>query len=246
MQSSGLLPDNTIWHLIHSSFLLKLNGKVMVFDYYLDPADTSDKDDLRTGVIKPEALAGEEVYVFASHGHQDHFHPVVYDWRRQVADIHYVLSYDIPSPPAQAAVFRPGEHKFAGNIRVRAYASTDAGLAYSIYTPGKHLYFSGDNAFWNWDSDLDDEIYERLALSAIDRETPMDIAFQVCDPRLAGMGDGGIHIFARNFQPQLLVPIHSFGDYAFNAQAEKRLRESGFKNTFWCVGHRGERFSITD
>ena len=244
MQSSETLPDNTIWHLIHSSFLLKLNGMVMVFDYYLDPAKTSDRDDLRTGVIRPEVMAGEEVYVFASHGHQDHFHPVVYDWRRQVTHIHYILSYDIPSPPSQAVVFKPGERKSVGNLRVQSYSSTDAGLAYSIYTQDKHIYFSGDNAFWNWDGDLDDEIYERHALSAIDRETPMDIAFQVCDPRLNDMGDGGIHIFARNFQPRLLVPIHAFGNYAFNVQVENRLRERGYPNAYWCVGHRGEAFTI--
>lgn len=130
------------------------------------------------------------------------------------------------------------------NIRVRSYPSTDAGLAYSIYARGKHVYFSGGNAFWNWDGDPDDEIYERLALSAIDRETQMDIAFQVCSPRLSGMGDGGIHIFARRFLPRLLVPIHSFGDYAFNARVEKRLRKIGFAKGFWCVSHRGEQFSI--
>ncbi len=238
------LPDNTIWHIIHSSFVLKLNGIVMIFDYYEDTDGMSAAGSLDTGVIGPETLAGEEVYVFASHGHGDHFHPVIFDWKEQVSDISYILSYDIPKPSIQATVLKPGEEKTVGNIRVRSYSSTDAGLAYSIYAHGKHIYFSGDNAFWNWDGDLGDEIYDRIALSTIDQETPMDIAFQVCDPRLDGVGDGGIHIFARKFQPKLLVPIHSFGKYGFNATAEKRLRDSGFINAYWCVGRRGEMFSI--
>jgi L-ascorbate metabolism protein UlaG (beta-lactamase superfamily) len=242
MQSNSSLPDNTIWHLIHSSFLLKLDGIVMIFDYYLPPRGVVSADGLSSGVIDPEAMVNEEVYVFASHGHQDHFHPVIYDWKNKVPNIHYILSYDIPKPPKDAAVFRAGERKRIGNIQVQSYASTDEGLAYSIYVNGKHVYFAGDNAFWNWDGDLDDDIYERIALSLINRETPMDIAFQVCDPRLDGMGDGGIHIFAREFQPKLLVPIHSFGKYAFNAVVAKRLQQGGFTHAFWCVGKRGEMY----
>jgi L-ascorbate metabolism protein UlaG (beta-lactamase superfamily) len=244
MQSIGPLPDNAIWHLIHSSFLLKLQGIVMVFDYFEEPAAASAQGGLDAGVIDGQRLTDEEVYVFASHSHRDHFHPLIFDWKKGVSNIHYVLSYDIPRPPAEAAVLKPGEKKSVGRIQVQAYPSSDAGLAYSIYAQGKHVYYSGDNAFWNWDNDLGDEIYERIALDAIDRKTPMDIAFQVCDPRLDGMGDGGICVFARQFQPRLLVPIHSFGRYEFNAVVEKRLRDSGFANAYWCVSKRGEMYSI--
>jgi len=244
MSKNGEIPDNTIRHLIQSSFLLKLDGKVMIFDYSIAPDQISDDRGLETGVIRPETLINEEVYVFVSHGHEDHFNPVIFDWDKNIADIHYALSYDLPKSPVEGTIFRPNEEKTLADIRVRSYPSTDDGLAYSLYFHGKHIYFSGDNAFWNWDGDLDDDIYERIALSDIDGETPMDIAFQVCDPRLDGMGDGGIHIFARKFQPKLLVPIHSFGEYGFNALVEKRLRESGFENAYWCVRGRGDLFSI--
>jgi L-ascorbate metabolism protein UlaG (beta-lactamase superfamily) len=236
--------DNTIHHLYHSGFLLKRDGIVMIFDYAAVPEKSADGTGLDAGAIFPDILADEEVYVFASHSHMDHFQPVIFDWRQHVKNIHYVMSYDIPDPPSNAIVFRPGEEKEVGRIRVRAYSATDAGLAYSIYIGGRHIYFAGDNAFWNWDGDLDEEIYHRIALAAIDRETPMDIAFQVCDPRLDGKGDGGLYIFARTFQPGLLVPIHAFGQYAFNTVAEKRLRDAGFANRFWCVSRNGEMLSI--
>ena len=239
------LPDNTIRHLDHSSFLLKYNGIAMIFDYFLDPAKTPDPGGLDNGVIDPALLADEQTYVFASHGHGDHYHPVIHTWREQIAHIQYILSYDIPSPPPEAVVVRPGEEKNVGALRVRGYPSTDDGLAYSIYLDGGHIYFSGDNAFWNWDGDLDDEIYHRIALAAIDRDTPMDIAFQVCDPRLDGMGDGGIHIFAHTFQPGLLVPIHSFGNYAFNQTVADRLRQRGYDKPFWCVSRKGDVCPLT-
>lgn len=246
MPGPQMLPDNTIWHLNHSSFLLKRAGIVMIFDYF-EPRShrqTAPEQALGKGLIRPEVLKEETVYVLASHGHQDHFHPDIYTFRDHVPDIFYLLSYDIPAPPEDAVVFRPGERKTVGDIQVQAYPSTDDGLAYSIYLNDEHIYFSGDNAFWNWDGDLDDAIYQRLALSAIDHQTPMAIAFQVCDPRLDGMGDGGIHIFAREFNPALLVPIHSFGRYAFNASVEKRLRADGFTNAFWCLAERGEQYTL--
>jgi hypothetical protein len=53
------LPDNTIRHLSHSSFLVKLDGLTPIFDYALDDGETGIRDSLETGVIRPEALAGE-------------------------------------------------------------------------------------------------------------------------------------------------------------------------------------------
>lgn len=234
------LPDHTIRHLSHSSFLLRLSGLVMVFDYFGQPSNTN----MACEAIQPEDLDGADVYVIASHSHKDHFNPEIFEWRQQASQIHYLLSYDIPVPSFTVTRLKPGDVTSVGSIRVRAYASTDHGLAYSIYAQDRHIYFAGDNAFWNWDGDLEDAIYHRIALDAIDTRIPMDIAFQVCDPRLDGKGDGGIHIFARAFQPKLLVPIHSFGNYTFNAKVEQRLRANGYVQRFWCVRRPGDVFSL--
>jgi L-ascorbate metabolism protein UlaG (beta-lactamase superfamily) len=189
-------------------------------------------------------LTDEEVIVFISHGHGDHFHRDIFQWKKSIADITYVLSYDIVEPPEEALVVKPEKSYALKSMEIATYPSTDAGVAYSIFIAGRHIYFSGDNAFWNWDGDLGDDIYIRIALAAIPKEPPMDIAFQVCDPRLETMGAGGVYIFANHFQPKLLVPLHSFGEYAFNARAEKRLRSLGYQNDFWCIRGRGERYAL--
>jgi hypothetical protein len=63
----------------------------------------------------------------------------------------------------------------------------------------------------------------------------MDIAFQVCDPKAAGVGDGGVGIFAVTFQPKLLVPIHLRGEYEFLKNIGLQLKARGFKNRFWVI-----------
>ncbi len=240
------IPDNTLYHLTQSSNLLKLKGQVFIFDYP-EPARSAEQGaGLAQGIVRPEDLAGETVYVVISHSHADHFNREIFSWADTIENITYVLSHEIPDPPETALGMKPGRSFETGGMAISAYSSTDAGVACSLFYQGYYIYFSGDNAFWNWDGDLDDDIYIRTVLSEIPREPPMDIAFQVCDPRLDGKGDGGIHVFARHFNPRLLVPIHAFGRYEFNRTAEKRLREKGFDNRFWCVAGRGHSCRIDD
>jgi len=240
------IQDNTIFHLTQSSNLMKLKGNTFIFDY---PESTENIDitgGLKQGVINPKELADETVYVIVSHSHGDHFHEDIFSWAEHIEKITYILSYDIPNPPKDAIIMRPGESFELDGMQFKIYSSTDAGIACSIIYEGIHIYFSGDNAFWNWDGDLDDDIYIRIALSQILKDPPIDIAFQVCDPRLDGMEDGGVHIFARYFNPRLLVPIHAFGKYEFNKTAETRLRKKGFDQPFWCINSRGAHFHLGD
>jgi hypothetical protein len=98
---------------------------------------------------------------------------------------------------------------------------------------------SGKNAFWNWKGDIEEAVYIRDVLSQIARSTPIDIAFQVCDPRLEGKGAGGIYAFAHAFEPKILIPLHTFGDYEFNQRAKAELIRQGFRKTFWSIDKQG-------
>ena len=238
------LPNNTIWHLGHSSNAIKIADRLMIFDYPTPIRTVRKGDGLHNGRIIPEEIQDEAVYVFISHGHDDHFTRDVFEWRKVIHKIAYIISYDIKACPDEVVQVRPNQHLDMDGLSVKTYPSTDDGVAFSIFIHRKHIYFSGDNAFWNWDGDLDDDIYIRLALSSIDTSTPIDIAFQVCDPRLAQMGAGGIYIFARQFNPHLLIPIHSFGDYAFNRKVAQRLMNQGFGEKFWCIGRVGDHYAF--
>ena len=46
------LKENTIWHLAHSSFALKLDGRLLIFDYYMPEADRQGRG-LAQGFIDP-------------------------------------------------------------------------------------------------------------------------------------------------------------------------------------------------
>jgi hypothetical protein len=78
----------------------------------------------------------------------------------------------------------------------------------------------------------------------IDRFRPIDIAFQVCDPRLDSKGAGGIYLFAETFDPGILVPLHTFGEYEYNRKAEGELIRQGYRKTFWRIDRPGAVFAF--
>ncbi len=238
------LTENTIWHLYHSANALTIDGKLLVFDYATPAEERPAGAGLTEGYVANDDLQGQDVYTFASHAHGDHFNEVILTWRPKGGRITHILSSDISAGPESAHFMQPHQTLELEEMKVVTYPSTDEGVAFSVFTGGKHIYFAGDNAFWNWEGTRSEEAYIRDVLSKIDDSRPIDIAFQVCDPRLEGKGEGGIYVFARALNPILLVPIHSFGRYAINSKAEKKLKTLGFENTFWCVKGRGDSYSV--
>jgi L-ascorbate metabolism protein UlaG (beta-lactamase superfamily) len=236
-------PDNTVWHLTHSASLLKLGGRVFIFDYFA-PYQAGAHGVLSEGTLSPDQLVGETVVVFFSHVHADHYHRSIFEWKKRVPGIRFVVSSDIPDAPAFAHRVGPGVTLDLEEISVKTYPSTDEGVAFSIFMGGKHVYFPGDNAFWNWDGEPD-KIYLDEILPRLD-PAPIDIAFHVCDARLADLGYGGILLFATQRKPRLLIPIHANGSYELNRKVERELQQIGFAGKFWCIQKPGESIALPE
>ena len=70
-----------ITYLEHSGFTIEHEDVVMIFDYY-------------KGRL-PDIPAEKKVYVFASHGHYDHFKRKIFRWSDAYENVKYILSSDI-------------------------------------------------------------------------------------------------------------------------------------------------------
>jgi len=235
------LSNNTIWHLSHSSNAIKVANKLFIFDYH-QPA--TKNPDLNKGQINPQEIKDEQVYVLISHGHPDHFNRGIFNWSKVVKNISYIISSDVHNIPDKAHSIKPNKSLKLGDVEIKTYPSTDIGVAFSVFVDNHHIYFAGDNAFWNWENKVPEKHYIKNVLDKIDSKKDISIAFQVCDPRLEGQGEGGIYAFARAFNPNILVPIHSFGNYSINQRAHQKLKNQGFKNKFWCINRPGDSYSF--
>jgi len=239
-----MIPDNTILHLAHSSNLMKIFNRVFIFDY-AGPENLRMNGSRKSEVLDPESLRDEDVTVFSSHGHRDHFDPVILSWRHSIKKIRYVISNDISGLPDFVSQISPGETQELRDLRVAAYHSTDRGVAFSLFLNNVHIYFAGDHALWSRTSESDDQRYVRLLKMQLRDTPPIDIAFHVCDPRLSGKGAGGIYTFAREFQPEIMIPLHSFGVYKFNKKAHRELNRQKYGGFFWQIQSPGETLDLT-
>ena len=60
-------------YIFHSGFAVETQSCVLVFDYWMDPAD-----------CMPVILSkGKPVYVLVSHFHEDHFSREIFSWRKR-------------------------------------------------------------------------------------------------------------------------------------------------------------------
>ena len=71
-------------YLFHSGFVLETDHCVLVFDYWMDPAQKMER------FIGPQNQ--KPVYVFVSHFHEDHFTKKIFTWKATTPDITYILS----------------------------------------------------------------------------------------------------------------------------------------------------------
>ena len=239
-----MIRDETIIHLGHSGTLIKMCGRTLIFDYATWERERRPGQGIREGFIDPDELRDEHVTVFVSHHHPDHFVPDIFHWREVCPSIRYVVSGDVQGVPEDVMTLESDWRGSLGDLDVVTYPSTDIGLAYSVFINGRHIYFCGDNAYWNWDDEASEKEHREAVLGRIRRNGAVEIGFQVCDPRLDKWGAGGIYLFAEVIHPMVLVPVHSFGNYRFNRKVAETLKGLDYGGSFWPISRRGAAWCI--
>lgn len=207
-----------IHYLYHSGFIVETDLNILIFDYFNDNGE-SEYRSLESGVIPDEVLkTDKDVYVFASHGHLDHFNPLIFEWRNLNPKIEYILSSDIEMEEdyPKCNVISEGESIQIKNMTVKAYGSTDIGVSFLVKADGISIFHAGDLNWWHWNGESD-RFNRRMARSfkaKIEKlkGEAIDIAFFPVDYRLRDKYSIGGEHFIENLAPKLFVPMH-FGDH---------------------------------
>lgn len=215
-------------YIFHSCFVLDTDTCVLVFDYWLDPAEVLTK--------VMAAAGGKPIYVFASHFHEDHFTKRIFNWRDKYkhCTITYILSKDIlkhrRASKEDADVWMvKGSTWSDENIAVRATGSNDSGVSWIIDVDGKRVFHAGDLCNWYArflsDSHPENEIYseemdryinpvheERLFLGELKDIRKVADSFDVVmfpvDGRIGNGYTLGGRQFVERFGVGLFVPMH--------------------------------------
>ncbi|MFY9214596.1 MAG: MBL fold metallo-hydrolase [Tissierellaceae bacterium] len=196
----------TVNYIAHSGFAVETENRVLIFDYFKGQVDIEDRD--------------KDIYVFSSHGHRDHFNPIVLDWKKDFKNIHYILSKDIDVEEDNSiTLMGPYKEYFIDGLRIKTFGSTDQGVSFLVSVDGLNIFHAGDLHWWYWErySEIEKINMEnsfkikvkRLKNSGLD----IDIAFFPVDPRLEDNFHLGGEYFISEIRPKYFFPMHSWDKY---------------------------------
>jgi len=233
-----------VWYLYHSGFAVKTEKHFLIFDYWRDKPKGGG---LESGVIDPAALRDEDVAVFVSHKHGDHYNRCIHNWGENISRLRIVMSDDIRAAKSALMAGAGITHKMP-DMTVQTLASNDAGVAFVVDVDGLRIYHAGDLNWWHWEGEPDED-NEAMAESyktqiGLMAGTPIDIAFVPVDPRLGEQYSWGIDYLIRTAEVRHAVPMH-FGN---DPSVVKRLLDDkiseGYRERIAGFTKRGEMREI--
>ena len=198
-----------IYHY-HSGFSVQVGGTLLVFDYW----EGEDRKLPNVGRIDEKLLSAfEQVYVFISHAHPDHLDPIVFMWENKGIPVSYIVASDVPVGTRGKRI-APGQEKtLSEHVSVKAFQSTDLGVAFLVTAYGLTIFHAGDLNLWHWrqESTLREiEAAEAAFYEATEpiKKEKIDVAMFPVDPRQGMMYDAGANHFILTMKPRVFIPMH--------------------------------------
>ena len=194
----------------NSGFSVQVGGTLLIFDYWegenqsLSPVNRISETFLQ---------AFEQIFVFVSHAHPDHFDPVIYQWYKHGLPVSYIVSHDMPVGTRGSRLAPLQEKQLTHDIKVKAFGSTDLGVSYLVTVYGMSIFHAGDLNLWHWraESTLKEiEEAENAFYEAMEplRHEKIDVAMFPVDPRQGYMYDAGANHFIMTEKPRVFIPMH--------------------------------------
>ena len=226
--------------LHHSSFLVEIDDKVLIFDYF-------DGDKVNGYSFKgkiPEYAPDTKIYMFASHSHKDHYDMDVLRLADKYENIKYIFSKDIrispnflskhginPKVRDRVTFVVPDKDYDVDGIKIKTLRSTDTGVAFYINVDGVTLFHAGDLNDWKWEGagDLINGKQTREFRHQIKKisDKPINFAFVPMDPRQKNDMFLGIDYVLKNTDAEFIFPMHMWQDYSGIKEYKKRISNSG-------------------
>lgn len=208
--------DISITYIHHNCFVLNTPDRTFLFDYPGDSHLPSGAED-----IVRQAVAGSDLAVFVSHGHEDHLNSDLASVTDAARHVRYVLSDDIEEMRPEAIptngdvlVVEPDESYSVDGMAIETLMSNDLGVAFLVDDCGFRFYFGGDLAKWIWKTASPSEAsfttnFFREAMERVNEFNP-HVAFSNVDKRLENLA-GGAEAY-RDSGARVFVPMHAFGE----------------------------------
>lgn len=241
----------------HSCFAIETEEKIVIFDYFDGDRITGFHFDGKL----PDLNCNKQIYMFASHKHQDHFDLDILKLAQDHPNIHYILSKDIrlsrnylmrhgiPISIKKRILFVASDAKYVlDGIEIETLRSTDAGVAFLIKIDTKYIYHAGD--LHNWKFEGAGEIIN----GKMEREFKFQMrklagkhihaAFLVLDPRLNENQYVGLDYFMKQVSADYIFPMHMWQNYSLISDYKKMCDNAAFTERIIDITGENQTFMI--
>jgi len=213
---------------------------------YRNLINTKDLSFYRVTYKQTDLLVGSEnVYVFASHKHVDHYNKCIFEFEKNKADIIYILDGEIKVDTSVKGVnqLKKGDIYKDERITVKAFDSTDIGISFLVTIDGYTVFHAGDLNFWHWEEEADEEYINNEkkkfldVVDLIEKETSkIDLILFPVDYRMGKNGDLGAIMMLERFKPKLFVPMH----FQNNFKKIEQFKNKNKAYMIWDIKKRGD------
>ena len=194
-----------VTYIFHSGFLIETSKSYYIFDYYKGGLPEMDKN-------KP-------AIVFASHHHEDHYNPQIFQLLKNkgIGNILAVLAKDIspkkyPEDVDVLRVYGRQDYALPNGEKLHTLISNDSGVAFLLYTEEGSIYHSGDLNDWTWEGESEsfNKQIRGTYRRRIDdlRGIELDIAMLPLDSRQEAHYADGMAYFLSAVSPGEVYPMH--------------------------------------
>jgi len=133
-----------VWALGHCAFAVKTRTRLLIFDYITGRGPKPEQPSLANGFVNPEEIKDQNVIVFVSHAHPDHFDPVILSWRSIVKNITNVFGWradlgeetvELPRPRAATTAARSRRTEGSTTSSPGPTSARSRSVPFSRWTP---------------------------------------------------------------------------------------------------------------
>ncbi|MBT4333180.1 MAG: hypothetical protein HOD64_07870, partial [Candidatus Cloacimonetes bacterium] len=234
--------EANIWFSHHAGWIFKTANNLLIVDYW-ERGTKPEKPCLANGWIDPEEIKDFNVTVLVSHEHQDHFDPVIWEWRETIPNIRYVLGMEAQGQEDYDFIQPRTKLKY-DNLEITAFESNDSGVGFVIDVDGVTIFHPGDHA--NETRDFSGMYWPEIEYV---KENFSDIDIAMMPIRGCGLPDVesvrlGVIRTLKELQPKVFLPMHSGDDGFQYHNFNENLIEEGINNTkLYYPLDKGDRFT---
>lgn len=212
---------------------MKTQHHFLIFDYWEHPTDSDDRT-LKNGFIIPEEIAGQNVIVFISHAHTDHYDPIILSWKEKIPKITYIWGWKEKVEPLENYFNSTRKIISIGQIKIFNIHHEFDGIpecAFLIHVDGLWIYHAGDHGHSQGEKNKIFKDNIEYLESLCDE---LDIMFT---PTW-----GGEYFAIQKLSPRMVFPMHDGGYEHQYAKFAQRVKSQGLKVKVGAAAKRGDVF----